>query len=98
MIDIRVCNERVDTSTLNTISDKCDTVSVTHCEIEGAFFSNINSRIYLHGNYAIDTVFVLRSDEANRMDGNICKGIRPVSIVSGYAYTHQISCNRRYGA
>lgn len=98
MIDTRMCNESVDTATLNAISDKCDTVSVTHCEIKGAFFSNINSWICLVGNYAIDTVFVLRNNDASRVDGNICKGIRPVSVVSGYAYTHQITRSPRYGA
>lgn len=98
MIDIKIASERVSCEQLNNLADRADHFVVNHCDVsERGYFSNINSLVYMGGCRAPKTIIVTRDDRRNIIDGNIAKGLRPVKVVCGYAYTHQIKADRRYG-
>lgn len=101
MIDVLVIGERVSADVINTIMDKSTHIAVRDCIIEGpGYLSNINSYVGISGCRFEDTVLVVKNDPSKTlvMDTkfNNC-GVRPVNVVCGYAYTHQITCDHSYG-
>lgn len=101
MIDILVKDECVSADAINTIMDKGTHIAVRDCIIEGpGYLSNINSYVAIGGCRFEDTVLVVKNDasKVQVMDSefNNC-GVRPVNVVCGYAYTHQIACDHSFG-
>ena len=101
MIDVLVKGELVSADVINTIIDKSTHIAVRDCVIEGpGYLSNINSYIGISGCRFEDTVLVVKNDGSKTQvldsEFNNC-GIRPVKVVCGYAYTHQITCEHSFG-
>lgn len=101
MISLMVKSERISAGDINTIMDKGTHNAVSDCIIEGpGYLSNINSYNSIVGCRFENVVLVVKNDasKAQVLDSefNNC-GIRPVNIVCGYAYTHQITCDHSYG-
>ena len=101
MIDVLVIGERVSADVINTIMDKGTHIAVRDCIIEGpGYLSNINSYNSISGCRFEEVVLVVKNDASKTQvldtKFNNC-GVRPVNVVCGYAYTHQIACDHSYG-
>lgn len=100
MISLNINEEHISAEDLNTMMDKSSNVIINGCEINsGGYISNINAKVFVTNSRISDTNMVLKDDSQNKLQYNLhdkC-GVRLVSIVSGYAYTHQVSCCKSYG-
>lgn len=95
-----IVQERISCEDLNTLIDKSTRISILNCDIKGKdYISNLNTQVNLQGCRLEGTTLVLLDNDKNRiMDCfNYKGGARLVNIVSGYAYTHQVSCNKSFG-
>jgi hypothetical protein len=100
MINTMIYNEYISSEDLNTLMDKSSNIAIDGCNIHsGGYVSNLNARAIITNCRLFDTNLVLRDDSQNKMEFNShteC-GVRLVSVVSGYAYTHQITCCKSLG-
>ena len=100
MIDTVINNEHISSEDLNTLLDKSSHVMINGCRVDsGGYVSNINSKLGVLNTAFVDTNLVLRDSEQNKLEYNYHEkcGVRLVSVVSGYAYTHQVVCHRSFG-
>ena len=100
MIDTVINNEHISSEDLNTLLDKSSHVMINGCRVDsGGYVSNINSKVAILNTAFIETNLVLMDDEQNKLQYNYHEkcGVRLVSVVSGYAYTHQVVCHRSFG-
>lgn len=100
MIDTAIYNEHINSEDLNTLLDKSSHVMINGCRVDsGGYVSNINSKVGVLNTAFVDTNLVLRDSEQNKLEYNYHEkcGVRLVSVVSGYAYTHQVVCHRSFG-
>lgn len=100
MISLKVNEEHISSEDLNTLMDKSSNVIINGCVTDsGGYISNINAKVMVTNSKLSETNMVLRDDIQNRLQYNLhykC-GVRLVSVVSGYAYTHQVVCHRSFG-
>lgn len=100
MINTMIYDEHISSEDLNTLMDKSSNIAIDGCNIHsGGYVSNLNARATITNCRLFDTNLVLRDDSQNKMEFNShteC-GVRLVSVVSGYAYTHQITCCKSLG-
>lgn len=100
MISTDVKNEHISSEDLNTLLDKSSHVMIDGCRVDsGGYVSNINSKVAVLCTAFVETNLVLRDNEQNKLEFNHLEkcGVRFVNVVSGYAYTHQITCSRSLG-
>lgn len=100
MIDTVINNEHISSEDLNTLLDKSSHVMINGCRVDsGGYVSNINSKVGVLYTAFVETNLVLRDSEQNKLEYNYHEkcGVRLVSVVSGYAYTHQVVCHRSFG-
>lgn len=100
MISLNINEEHISAEDLNTMMDKSSNVIINGCEINsGGYISNINAKVFVTNSRISDTNMVLKDDPQNKLQYNLHdkSGVRLVSIVSGYTYTHQVSCCKSYG-
>lgn len=100
MIGTNIKDEHISSEDLNTLLDKSSHVMIDGCLVNsGGYVSNIDSRVAVLCSTFVKTNLVLRDNEQNKLEFNHFKesGVRFVSVVSGYAYTHQIACSRSLG-
>ena len=100
MINTMIYDEHISSEDLNTLMDKSSNIAIDGCVIDsGGYLSNLNARVAITHSRLLGTNLVLRDDSQNKMEFNShteC-GVRLVSVVSGYAYTHQITCCKSLG-
>ena len=100
MIGTDIKNEHISSEDLNTLLDKSSHVMINGCRVDsGGYVSNINSKVGVLYTAFVETNLVLRDSEQNKLEYNYHEkcGVRLVSVVSGYAYTHQVVCHRSFG-
>ena len=100
MISTDIKNEHISSEDLNTLLDKSSHVMIDGCRVDsGGYVSNINSKVAVLCTAFVETNLVIRDNEQNKLEYNHHEkcGVRLVSVVSGYAYTHQITCSRSLG-
>ena len=100
MIDTAIYNEHINSEDLNTLLDKSSHVMIYGCRVDsGGYVSNMNAKVLVTNSKFSDTNLVLKDDSENKLQYNFhdkC-GVRLVSVVCGYAYTHQVVCHRSFG-
>lgn len=100
MINLMVNEERISTEDLNSMMDKSSNIAIDGCVIDsGGYVSNINARVAITHSRLFDTNLVLQDNDQNKIEysSHTKCGVRLVSVVSGYAYTHQITCCKSFG-
>lgn len=100
MISTNIKNEHISSEDLNTLLDKSSHVMIDGCRVDsGGYVSNINSSVAVLRTAFVETNLVIRDNEQNKLQYNFhgkC-GVRLVSVVCGYAYTHQVVCHLSFG-
>lgn len=100
MISLMINEEHVGVEDLNSMMDKSSNVVINGCDIDsGGYISNIKAKVLVTNSKFSDTNLVLKDDSENKLQYNFhdkC-GVRLVSVVCGYAYTHQVVCHRSFG-
>lgn len=100
MINLMVNEERISTEDLNSMMDKSSHVAINGCDVaSGGYISNINAKVLATNSRFKDTVIVLRDSKENKIETSIIENgeVRGVSIIQGYAYTHQVIPTSRNG-
>lgn len=100
MISLMVNEERISAEDLNTMMDKSSNVVINGCDIvTGGYVSNINAKVLVTNSRFKDNTIVLRDSSDTKIETCIIEHgeVRGVSIIQGYAYTHQVMLTSRNG-
>ena len=100
MISLMVNEERISAEDLNTMMDKSSNVAIKGCDIvNGGYISNMNAKVLVTNSRFKDNTIVLRDSKENKIETCIIDNgeVRGVSVVQGYAYTHQVMLTSRNG-
>ena len=100
MINTMIHNEYISSEDLNTLMDKSSNIAIDGCVIDsGGYLSNLNVRVAITHSRLLDTNLVLQDNDQNKIEYSSLTqcGVRLVNVVSGYAYTHQITCCKSFG-
>lgn len=100
MISTDVKNEHISSEDLNTLLDKSSHVMIYGCRVDsGGYVSNMNAKVLVTNSRFKDNTIVLRDSEENKIETCIIDNgeVRGVSIIQGYAYTHQVMLTSRNG-
>ena len=100
MISTNIKNERISSEDLNSMMDKSSHVAIIGCDIvNGGYISNMNAKVLVTNSRFKDNTIVLRDSKENKIETCIIDNgeVRGVSIVQGYAYTHQVMLTSRNG-
>lgn len=98
MTAIDAKNKEISIDDANKILDTNSYAMISNCNIIGeGYVSNMASLANIISVNCKDVILVIRDDAQSIVSSSFVKGIRPVSVVCGYAYSHQIKRERSYG-